>query len=189
MSALYVLVLAVLARHHYPTGDPFPGIRLAALESEDTRGTVAATERMVPMVENAADVQPGMQVYAADGQEIGKVAHVWRDIPMTDTSAAPAPSTTTTPLSASETSTSTTEALSGAAILATGYFQVEHGGILGIGGTSLYVPFSTVEDLVRGDCLTLSCRKEECDQLYAHKPDSLDGETAASDEDDMPPLV
>src|SRR5919205_2964564 len=101
------------------------------------------------MVETAADIQKGMEVYAADGEKIGGVEHVWPYVSDAPTH-----------------------------VTASGYFSVHEGGILGIGGKELYVPFSAVDDVTRGDCLTLSCTKEEANRLYASRPDFLTAESA-----------
>jgi hypothetical protein len=53
------------------------------------------------------------------------------------------------------------------------YFKVQQGGILGIGGKSLYIPFSAVQDVVAGDSVTLDCTKDECDARYGSMPASL----------------
>lgn len=52
----------------------------------------------------------------------------------------------------------------------TKYFQVHHGGLLGIGGESLYIPFNAVEAITPGDCITLSCTRDEAAALYSQKP-------------------
>jgi hypothetical protein len=53
------------------------------------------------------------------------------------------------------------------------YLKVEHGGILGIGATDLYIPFSAVQTVVPGDNLTVNCTKDTCGDLYGDKPDVL----------------
>jgi hypothetical protein len=53
------------------------------------------------------------------------------------------------------------------------YLKVEHGGILGIGATDLYIPFSAVQTVVPGDNLTVNCTKDTCGDLYGTKPDFL----------------
>jgi hypothetical protein len=101
------------------------------------------------MVQTAADIQKGMGVYSSNGDKLGEVHHVW-------------PYVTDAPTH----------------VTASGYFSVREGGTLGIGGKDLYVPFAAVDDITRGDCLTLSCTKEEANRLYASSPDALAAEPA-----------
>jgi hypothetical protein len=58
----------------------------------------------------------------------------------------------------------------------TGYFKVEHGGILGIGAKDLYIPFSAVTTTVPGQNVTIDCTKDECADRYSQKPDFLNDE-------------
>jgi hypothetical protein len=53
-----------------------------------------------------------------------------------------------------------------------GYFEVEHGGFLGIGTQTLFVPMSAVQSAT-SDGVTLECLKDVCGSLYANKPDFL----------------
>jgi hypothetical protein len=46
--------------------------------------------------------------------------------------------------------------------VATGYFEVDHGGFLGIGAKALYVPYSAVQQVIPGDRVVLNCTKDEC---------------------------
>ncbi|MBV9280047.1 MAG: hypothetical protein JOZ41_08205 [Chloroflexi bacterium] len=46
------------------------------------------------------------------------------------------------------------------------YFEVDHGGFLGIGAKALYVPFSAVQEVVPGDRVVLSCTREECESRF-----------------------
>jgi len=55
----------------------------------------------------------------------------------------------------------------------TKYFEVHSGGILGIGGTTYYVPFDAVDAVAAGTDVTLSCTQEECAQRYSEKPAEL----------------
>ncbi|HZU12540.1 MAG TPA: hypothetical protein VFB58_06840 [Chloroflexota bacterium] len=59
----------------------------------------------------------------------------------------------------------------------TGYFKVDQGGILGIGAKELYIPFSAVTSVDPGNCVTLNCTKDECDNAYSQKPAFLDQNT------------
>lgn len=56
----------------------------------------------------------------------------------------------------------------------TKYFEVHHGGILGIGGTSLYIPFSAVEAVSPGDSVTINCTADEAAQQFAQEPAPLE---------------
>ena len=67
--------------------------------------------------------------------------------------------------------------------------RVDHGGLLGIGATAMYVPFSAVCDAVPGDNLTLDCTCSDCTERYAGKPDFLDGSDLQVDEDITSPLT
>ena len=96
------------------------------------------------MYADTVHIETGMEVYGTEGEKLGKVTHVWPD------AAAP-----------------------GSTVSRPGYFQMEHGGILGVGAKDLYVPYSAVDDCVPGDCVTLGCAKDECYRLYAGKPDYL----------------
>lgn len=53
------------------------------------------------------------------------------------------------------------------------YFKVNQGGVLGIGATSFYIPFSAVQNVVAGGRVTLSCTKEECATQYGSMPAAL----------------
>jgi hypothetical protein len=51
-----------------------------------------------------------------------------------------------------------------------GYFEVDHGGIFGIGTRHLYVPYSAVQSVQAGDSVTLNCTKDECVNQYQDNP-------------------
>jgi hypothetical protein len=89
-------------------------------------------------------IDGGMEVFTTDGQKLGKVSHVW---PVVD------------------------DASSG--IASTGYFQVDQGGVLGIGAKHLYVPYSAIDDHVPGECVTISCAKNDCTRLFEQQPEFL----------------
>jgi hypothetical protein len=95
---------------------------------------------------NAAtiDIREGMEVYSSDGEKIGSVSQVWTGV--TDASTD---------------------------IQSAGYFKVDQGGILGLGAKHLYVPYSAVDDVVPGDCVTVNCTKDQCGDLYEQEPDFL----------------
>lgn len=104
------------------------------------------------------EIREGMEVYASDGEKIGSVAQVWTNV--TDTTTA---------------------------VASIGYFQVDQGGVLGIGASHLYIPFSSVDDLVPGECVTINCAKSECSSRYEQEPDFLGQSTSQNTE--APPLV
>lgn len=56
----------------------------------------------------------------------------------------------------------------------TKYFEVHYGGLLGIGGEHLYVPFSAVEACNPGESITVRCSSGEATHLFDQKPDGLD---------------
>jgi hypothetical protein len=58
----------------------------------------------------------------------------------------------------------------------TKYIEVHHGGLLRIGGESLYVPFSAVNVIEDDGSIVLRCTADEAAELYGQKPAPLDGE-------------
>jgi hypothetical protein len=69
-----------------------------------------------------------------------------------------------------------TEGMGGSVTLTpsdTKYIAVKHGGFLGFGGDSLYIPFSAVEDAAPGGSITLNCTADDCGRLYNQKPEAL----------------
>lgn len=137
-------------------------------------------------------VHQGMEVFSSDGAGIGSVTQVWDDAGLVGTP----PGDTV-----DQAAYGTTDALGGGAgsmaynvdnALEPGiapephapaipsdrrYFQVRHGGFLGIGASDLYIPFTAVCDCVPDQNVTVNCTKDECAQLYARKPDFLDQTT------------
>lgn len=89
-------------------------------------------------------IEDGMEVFTSDGQKLGKVSHVW---PMVE-----------------DTSSTTSSR---------GYFQVDQGGMLGLGAKHLYVPYSEIDDHVPGECMTVACTKSECTQRFEQQPEVL----------------
>lgn len=55
----------------------------------------------------------------------------------------------------------------------TGYFKVSEGGVLGIGATDLYIPFSAVAG-VTDNQINLNCTKDQAEQQYQQKPAFID---------------
>lgn len=206
------------------------------------------------MIDNASDIQSGMEVFGIDGEKIGTVSDVYRSsgygtpsdttwqagsgvgeldvetvtiaetnasdasfrdptatgadygsTTTTDTSfrdptapgasyenTAPTGTTYTDPTSSDPgytTGTPGTPSFSGstapqtmgggtATATSTGFFKVEHGGLLGIGAKDLYIPFSDVMTTVPGQNVTVDCTKDECVDRYSQKPDFLnDGDS------------
>lgn len=118
---------------------------------------------------NTSGIQQGMDVYGADGQKIGSVDDILNVAAYSQTGAgtsyAGTPSTGAQPNTGFTGGTGPTGEGS--------YLKVDQGGILGIGATELYVPFSSVTDIVPGDRLTLDCTKDTCGDLYGKKPEFL----------------
>lgn len=54
-----------------------------------------------------------------------------------------------------------------------GYITVIEGGILGIGGTHLWIPITAVERVEDGRHVTLSCTKSEASERYRNKPKAI----------------
>jgi hypothetical protein len=50
------------------------------------------------------------------------------------------------------------------------YFEVNSGGILGIGTTHLYVPVQAVADAHASDGVVLRCTAKEASERYQHQP-------------------
>jgi hypothetical protein len=96
------------------------------------------------MIENLADIASGMEVYASNGDKLGTINHVWPQ--------------------ATDAATS---------VMTDGYFSVHEGGVLGLGGKDLYVPFGAVDDCVPGECVTLNVTKDDAETQFIHKPDFL----------------
>ena len=89
-------------------------------------------------------ITEGMEVFTADGKKLGKVGHVWKGI---------------------------TDAMTD--IISSGYFQVDQGGVLGIGAKHLYVPFTAVEGTTPDECVTLDCSTDDCANRFSTRPDFL----------------
>lgn len=53
---------------------------------------------------------------------------------------------------------------------ANGYLEVDHGGLLGIGATHLYIPFSAVQDIVPDDRVTLNVSAQQAEDMFKQKP-------------------
>lgn len=51
----------------------------------------------------------------------------------------------------------------------TKYLEIHHGGVLGFGGTSFYVPYSQIETLAP-DAVTLKCAAGEVESRFAQSP-------------------
>jgi hypothetical protein len=55
----------------------------------------------------------------------------------------------------------------------TKYMEVHHGGILHIGGESLYIPVKAVNTIEDDGSIVLRCTADEATQWYAQKPEPL----------------
>jgi hypothetical protein len=95
----------------------------------------------------AFTIQEGMEIFGADGKELGTVSHVVRHTPP--------------------------DGLSDALDVESGYLIVDHKALLGLAAKHYYVPFAVVRDVAPADCVTLSCTKDECGQRYSSKPEGL----------------
>jgi PRC-barrel domain len=133
------------------------------------------------MVTNLSGIQ-GMDVFDTNGEKVGTVA---------DVLAVQALSQNSTPDSSVDTVPTTGEVAytggsfdSGTAGEGT-ILKVESGGIMGIGATVLYIPVKDVQSVAPGENLTINCRKDACDNLYANKLDFLSAMHRA--DDDSPP--
>lgn len=115
---------------------------------------------------NTAGIQKGMDVYGTDGQKIGTVADILNVQAYSETGAPGAVNAGPT-TAYGGTAPASNQAGEGA------YLKIDQGGIMGIGATELYVPFSKVSNVVPDDNLTIDCTKGTCDTLYGNKPDFL----------------
>jgi hypothetical protein len=129
------------------------------------------------MVMNATDIKEGLDVYGSDGEKIGSVKEVYPAATGTVSTVSTGMPETISDVVTEE--VPVTDAAPGT-MTATGYFQVDQGGILGIGVKELYFPFSAVTNVVPGDNLTVNCTKDQCGDLYGTKPDFLKEETSTN---------
>lgn len=138
----------------------------------------------------AANITEGMDVFGSAGDKIGTVSHVWSDADQDGAGMDTTPvtgdviveevdivsagsETATDSITADAIGEAYTSSTGTATATPTGYFQVDQGGILGIGATQLYIPISAIADIDPGNALTLNCTKDEADAEYAEKPASL----------------
>lgn len=111
------------------------------------------------MAVNTAGIQNGMDVYDSNGDKIGTVD---------DVLAVEARSETGGGL--------TSNTLAGDVAGQGSYLKISEGGVLGIGTTELYVPFSAVQNVSPGDSVTINCTKDQCGNMYGNKPEFLGGD-------------
>lgn len=148
------------------------------------------------MVASTTEIQTGMAVYSSDGDKLGEIKEVYPnpspasdqtgdmgtsgEIIVEEVVAALPPDEPVIVEAVYDTGVIGTGGTSPGAGSAndTGYFKVEHGGVLGIGAKDLYIPFSAVSDVVPGDRVTVSCTHDVCIKQYETKPDFLDNRTA-----------
>ncbi|MBV9281638.1 MAG: hypothetical protein JOZ41_16280 [Chloroflexi bacterium] len=123
------------------------------------------------MAASAFTLQEGMSVFGSDGEEIGKVSHILRQVPGALESGAER----RTGVGLGDTG-ETVGGFSPPEGTATwvrgesGLIVVAHGGFLGVGAQHLYVPFDAVADVAPGDRAILTCTREECGRRYGRKP-------------------
>lgn len=141
-------------------------------------------------------VREGMSVYTGDGKELGKVGKVWpestdekmqnsdprseigteeeQDMSLTATDPGFGPSSTL--------QTGNFASADGVGIPTQGepqvtggggYFKVERGGLLGIGGKDLYIPFASIASVDNAVKLRASSHQVD-DQDWTNKPTWLD---------------
>ncbi len=101
------------------------------------------------MVTSADTVQKGMDVIDSTGDKIGSVGDIYTVQAQSQTSAI-SPVTSTGSI-----------------------FEVNEGGVLGIGATKLYIPFSAVQTVDLGNSITLNCTRAQAEAQYTAKPDFL----------------
>lgn len=119
-------------------------------------------------------VQEGMLVVDSAGKEIGRVAHLVREVPGSaieeqaaeNVGVGEVPGLGSTDYSPPMTTATWTGSESG-------YIVVSRGGIMGIGAHHLYVPFSEVTSVQAGDRLVVRCNYDRCLEMYGSKPDGL----------------
>jgi hypothetical protein len=51
---------------------------------------------------------------------------------------------------------------------------VTAGGVLGIGGTDLYIPFDAVQTITPGESIVINCARVQCENLSAQNPSFLE---------------
>jgi hypothetical protein len=105
-----------------------------------------AREKEVVMRPEDVVIAHGMDVHSSNDEKIGTVSHVWPTVEDT-----------------------------ASGISTTGVFQLDHGGVLGIGAQHLYVPYVAVDACVAGERVTLSCSTAECTARYSQPPALLRG--------------
>jgi sporulation protein YlmC with PRC-barrel domain len=96
-------------------------------------------------------IQNGMDVYDSTGQKIGTVADVYNV-------QAQSAGTSMTPPSTNQGEV----------------FKVNEGGVLGIGATELYLPYSAIGSVTPGERVTLNLTKDQADAQYTQKPAFLE---------------
>jgi PRC-barrel domain len=116
------------------------------------------------MVTNLSGILTGMDVLDTNGEKIGKV---------TDVLAVQAFSQTASTSGTYEESVAPTEEAAYGSEGQGNILQVQHGGVLGMGGTDLYIPVSDVTNVVFGESVTVNCTENTCENLYAQKPGFL----------------
>lgn len=119
------------------------------------------------MAINPADIQPGMEVFAIDGEQIGKVVSVQQ-------AQAGGTGADLEALRGEAAGTAGGGALDDEAPLPRpGSIVVQDDGVLGVDARRLHLPFSAVLDVVSGRRITIDCTRDDAAMRYGHGP-SLD---------------
>lgn len=119
------------------------------------------------MATNLSSVEKGMDVYDSTGNKIGSVSDVL-------TLAAISQNAQSDPFATMDTASTGTGGYGTGVTDENAVVKVTEGGVLGIGGTDLYIPFDAVQSIAPGESITLSCAKDQCESLYAKKPSFLE---------------
>jgi hypothetical protein len=94
----------------------------------------------MPGTVSVGDLSIGMPVAGSDGEEIGVINHVVENPGAPENSPA------------------------------SFYFQVDVGGLLGLGSKHLYVPVDAVERVIGGESVSLSCTAEQAKEQFKQEP-------------------
>ncbi|MGH2443840.1 MAG: hypothetical protein ACRDFX_11865 [Chloroflexota bacterium] len=134
---------------------------------------------------HAFDLWEGMSVFDSQGQKVGQISHVLGNIADReigtqehDVASRAAGAGRDVEVEVLQVAGDTSELLVGEITIpaaegtkrGSGYIQVRHGGLLGMGGDTLYVPFGVVAHVEPRKSVTLKCTLDECASLYTEKP-------------------
>ena len=119
---------------------------------------------------NMSGIQNGMDVLDTNGEKNGKVTDVLAvQASSQSASASDTYGETVPPIGAAAYDRAATSGSAGRGNI----LKVQHGGMLGMGGTDLYIPVNEVTNVVPGESVTVNCTENTCENLYAQKPDFL----------------